>query len=223
MSRGTLVFDLDGTLAETAPDIMAALNFFLLREGLAPLPISAARALVGSGAKALIKRGFEVAGAPLPPEKLEAIFADLLDYYLEHIAKESHYFPGAEAALDALAADGFTLAICTNKPELHAKKLMQALGKADRFAFLAGRETYPFCKPDPRHILQTIRDAGGEASRAIMIGDSFNDIEAARAARLPSIGVTFGYTLVPMDQLGPDRLITHFDDLRAAAHALLPQ
>ncbi|WP_150286686.1 phosphoglycolate phosphatase [Rhabdaerophilum calidifontis] len=212
----TLVFDLDGTLAETAPDIMAALNHFLLREGLEPLPLAAARSLVGAGARALIERGFRAAGRPLATADLDRIFAALLDHYLENIAVRSHLFPGVEAALDTLAAAGHRFAICTNKPEPHARALVEALGILPRFAALAGRETFPFCKPDPRHLTETVRQAGGDPARAILIGDSRTDIDTARAAGLPVIGVTFGYSDVPMAELAPDRLIGHFDALPAA-------
>lgn len=219
--RATLVFDLDGTLAETAPDIMASLNHFLALEGLEPLPISSARNLVGAGARALIERGFKVAGRPLSPEKLDAIFLALLDHYLDHIAELSFLYPGAETALKTAAAKGHVLAICTNKPEPHARALVDALGILPMFGALAGRETFAFCKPDPRHLTETIWLAGGNPSRAIMIGDSRTDVDAARAANIPVIGVTFGYTDVPMAELKPDRIIEHFDALEAAVGSLL--
>jgi phosphoglycolate phosphatase len=219
--RTTLVFDLDGTLAETAPDIMGTLNHLLEREGLAPLPVSKARDLVGAGAKALLERGFAVSGRPLPPEKLNALFDDFLIHYLAHIADLSFLFEGVEAALDRLKARGFTLAVCTNKPEVHSIELLKRLGVHDHFAAIAGRETFPFFKPDPRHLLETIRAAGGEAARAIMVGDSRTDVDTARAAKVPVIGVTFGYTDTPIEQLAPDRVISHFDALDAAIEGLL--
>lgn len=220
--RGTIVFDLDGTLAETAPDIMATLNRILEREGLPALPVSRARELVGAGARALIDRGFRVSGAPLTPERLEALFQDFMADYLAHVHVESHLFPGVEAALDALLAEGYALAVCTNKPEPHSVKLIKALGIADRFRFIAGRETFAVCKPEPLHLIETIRAAGGASKPAIMVGDSKTDLDTARAARIPVIGVPFGYTPVPMADLGPDRLIAHFDELSAAVAALMP-
>ncbi|OYU49094.1 MAG: phosphoglycolate phosphatase [Rhizobiales bacterium PAR1] len=218
--RGTLVFDLDGTLAETAPDIMASLNHFLILEGLEPLPLSEARNLVGAGAKALIERGFRAAGRPLSPEKLETIFQALLAHYLEHVAELSFLYPSVESALKALEAREFRLAICTNKPEPHARALVEQLGILPMFAAVAGRETYAFCKPDPRHLTETILTAGGDAGRAIMIGDSRTDVDTARAANIPVIGVSFGYTDTPMAALKPDRLIQHFDELVDAVLAL---
>jgi phosphoglycolate phosphatase len=219
--RGLVVFDLDGTLAETAPDIMATLNRILVKEGLAALPLERARELVGAGARALIDRGFKVSGAPLAAEKLDRLFADFLVDYMENIHVHSHLYPGAVDALDALEAEGYAFAICTNKPEAHALKLVASLGIAERFRCVAGRETFPFHKPDPRHLTETIRQAGGDAARAIMIGDSKTDVDTARAAGIPVIGFTFGYTDVPMADLRPDIVLEHFDGLAAGVRRLL--
>jgi len=219
--RGTLVFDLDGTLAETAPDIMATLNILLTREGLPALPTAKARELVGAGAKALIERGFKASGMPLLPAKLEQLFAEFLPIYLDRIAEESHLFDGVEAALDRLAMKGFTLAICTNKPERHSLALVEALGVKNRFRAIVGRETFPFFKPDPRVLAETIRACGGTKERAIMVGDSITDLETARNLGVPTIGVSFGYTNVPMAELAPDRLIHHFNALDEAVDSLL--
>jgi len=218
--RATLVFDLDGTLAETAPDIMATLNHLLVREGLAALPVSAARNLVGAGARALLERGFKAAGEPLGPERLEALFQDFFVHYLDHVADSSHLFEGAEAALRQCREEGFALAVCTNKPEPHSRVLIEKLGALPLFDAIAGRETFAFCKPDPRHITETIRLAGGDPARSIMVGDSRTDVDAARGAGIPVIGVTFGYTDTPMQELAPDRIISHFDELRGAVRAL---
>lgn len=218
--RGTLVFDLDGTLAETAPDIMGTLNVLLEREGLAALPLERARELVGAGARALIERGFKASGKPLSTDKLDELFSAFLPHYLGRIAEASFLFPGVEAALDRLAGKGFSLAICTNKPEPHSLALVEALGIKNRFRAIVGRETFPFFKPDPRVLIETIRISGGDASRAIMIGDSKTDLDTAKAANIPTIGVSFGYTDVPMAELGPDRLIHHFDALDEAVESL---
>ncbi|MFY8115699.1 MAG: phosphoglycolate phosphatase [Rhabdaerophilum sp.] len=220
--RGTVVFDLDGTLAETAPDIMATLNVLLEAEGLAALPVSAARNLVGAGARALIERGFRASGVPLPPERLDQLFQAFLAHYLDHVADESFLFPGVEAALTALAGKGHLLAVCTNKPERHSRALIEKLGVMDHFGAIAGRDTFAFCKPDPRHLTETIRLAGGDIGRAVMVGDSRTDIDTARAAGLPVVAVTFGYTDTPVDQLGPDAVIGHFDALPAEIARLMP-
>ena len=216
----TVVFDLDGTLADTAPDIMATLNHLLAGEGLPALPVARARDLVGAGARALLERGFAAAGEPLSPERLDGLFARFLEHYLEHVAGGTTLFPGVEAALAELAEEGCLLAVCTNKPEPHSVKLLGELALSDRFAFIAGRETFPFCKPDPRHLTETIRRAGGDPSRGLLVGDSRTDLDTARRAGLPIIGVPFGYSDVPMAELGPDRMISGFDALAEAVRAL---
>ncbi|MEH3118721.1 MAG: phosphoglycolate phosphatase [Methylorubrum populi] len=216
-----VVFDLDGTLAETAGDLIGTLNVILAREGHAPLPPEQARDLLGAGARALIQRGFAVAGAPLTPERLETLFQDFLAHYGAHLTDNSHLFPGVVGALDRLEAEGFRLAVCTNKVESHAVALLEALGIAGRFATIVGKETFAFSKPDPRHITATVERAGGDPARAVMVGDSKADVAAARAAGIPVVGVTFGYTPVPMRDLGPDWVIDHFDALPEAVAALV--
>jgi phosphoglycolate phosphatase len=219
-ARPTLVFDLDGTLADTAPDIIATLNVILASEGLAALPVSAARELVGAGARALIERGFKRYDKPLPPERLEALFRDFLEIYAGRIADETTLFEGVAEALDRLAADGHRLAVCTNKPERHSMLLLDALGLTRRFAAIKGRDSFSVCKPDPRHLTWTIAAAGGQPDHAIMIGDSKTDIVTARAAGLPVIAVPFGYTDVPIATLEPDVVIADFAALPAAVATL---
>jgi phosphoglycolate phosphatase len=215
-----LIFDLDGTLAETAGDLMGTLNVILIREGLAPLPLADARSLLGAGARALIARGFAQAGRSLSPEKLQQLFADFLDHYNAHIADNSWLFPGVEAALDRCAQAGYVLAVCTNKLEHSSHLLLRALGIADRFKFVCGQDTFGVAKPDPTPLIETIASAGGDRARAIMVGDSRTDIDAARAASIPVIAVDFGYTDVPIAELHPDRVISHFDDLADAVAAV---
>ncbi|MCJ2036984.1 HAD family hydrolase [Methylobacterium sp. J-068] len=215
------VFDLDGTLAETAGDLIGTLNVILRREGLQTLPLAQARDMIGAGAKALIQRGFTTAGEPLSTERLEALFSDFITHYGDHLCDHSHLFPGVTEALDALRARGFLLAVCTNKYEHQAVRLLGLLGIADRFATICGRETFPYFKPDPRHITLTIARAGGDPARAVMVGDSRADIDAAKAAGIPVVAVPFGYTDLPVTELGPDRVIAHFDELGDAVDALM--
>jgi len=217
----TIVYDLDGTLADTAGDLMGALNFVLGREGLAALAVENARSMLGAGARALIQRGFAASRHELSPEKLEVLFGDFLAHYNAHIAVHTRLYPGVAAALDAFAAAGWRQAICTNKVEASAKLLMGRLGVADRFAFICGQDTFGVGKPDPKPLISTVAAAGGDLERAIVVGDSATDIRAARAARLPVIAVDFGYTDVPVTELGPDRVISHFDELKAACAALM--
>jgi len=216
-----VVFDLDGTLAETAPDIMRVLNVILVREGLPALPLERARELVGAGARALIERGFRVSGRPLDAETLERLFEDFLLIYAEDVASHSHLFDGVLGALDALAAEGYLLAVCTNKPILHTRLILDHFGIAQRFASVAGRDSFPFHKPDPRHLTLTIEAPGGDPARAVMIGDSRTDIATAKAAGIPTICVPFGYTDVPIETLEPDVVIQHFDALPAAVRQVL--
>lgn len=217
-----IVFDLDGTLAETAPDIIGTLNLILQREGLAPVPVAKARDLVGAGAKALIQRGFQLQGRPLDDGTLEVLFERFLHLYAGRVADESHLYPGVEAALAELTADGFVLAVCTNKPEHHSRLLLEALGITDYFSAICGRDTFAFSKPDPRHLTATIEQAGGDPAQAVMVGDSKTDVDTAKAAGIPVIVVPFGYTSIPPAELGGDRLVRSFEALRPAVQALLP-
>ena len=217
----TIVYDLDGTLADTAEDLVATLNWLLGREGLAPLPVESAGSLLGAGARPLIKRGFVASGKTLDPDELEALFADYLSYYKVHIADRTRLYPGVDQALTTFARAGWRQAVCTNKIESLAKLLITKLGIADRFAFICGQDTFGVGKPDPKPLLNTIAAAGGASKRAIMVGDSGTDIKTARAAAVPVIAVDFGYAYVPVAELGPDRVISHFDELMAACDALL--
>jgi phosphoglycolate phosphatase len=217
------VFDLDGTLAETAGDLVGTLNVLLRREKLPPLPLEEARDLIGAGAKALIQRGFSAAGEPLPTDRLEYLFGQFLEHYGEHLCDHTYLYEGLLPALDKLEGNGFILAVCTNKNEAHAIALLDKLGIGGRFSAICGRATFPFFKPDPRHITLTIDRANGDPARAVMVGDSRADIDAAKAAGIPVIGVTFGYTDTPVEQLNPDRVISHFDDLAEAVEILVPR
>ena len=216
-----VVFDLDGTLADTAPDLMATLNTLLAQEGLPTLPMEQAKSLIGAGARALIARGYESAGLTLAPERHELLFQQFLALYQQNICNETTLFPGVVSAMESLAASGFRLAVCTNKVEKHSRLLLDELGITAHFAAICGRDTFPFFKPDPRHLTETIAMARGDTRRAVMIGDSLTDIATARAARIPVIAVPFGYTDKPVESFGPDRVIEHFDALPAAVDAVL--
>lgn len=216
-----VVFDLDGTLAETAGDLIGTLNVVMVSEGLPEIPFEQARDLIGAGAKALIRRGFAVAGRDLPDAKLEELFAMFLTHYGENIRIHSHLFDGVIASLDALDGEGFRLAVCTNKMEGHAVKLLDLFGIKQRFAFISGKDTFHVSKPDPFHLTETIRLAGGDPSRAVMVGDSRTDIDTAKAAGIPCVAVPFGYTDKPVAELGPDVVIQHFRELPGAVRLLL--
>lgn len=217
----TVVFDLDGTLVDTAPDLVATLNFLLVREGLGTLNITEVRSMIGAGARALIARGFAAAGTRLTPERAERLFGDFVARYRDHIADESRPFPGVSTALDRLAAAGARLAVCTNKPTNLSVALLETLNLAHRFAAIVGPDAAPAPKPDPRHLIAAVEAAGGEPSRAILVGDSATDARAARAAGIPLILVSFGYTDIPARDLAPDILIDHFSAVPEACARLL--
>jgi phosphoglycolate phosphatase len=215
-----VVFDLDGTLADTAPDLIATLNVILGREGLPPVPVEGANELIGAGARALVERGFEAGQRELAPAKSDALYRDFLAYYAENLCNESRLFPGVVEALDTLAAQGFRFAVCTNKIEAHSRRLLDALGVSTRFAAICGRDTFAYFKPDPRHLTLTIEQAGGDPARSIMVGDSITDIATAKAAAIPVVGVTFGYTDRPVRELEPDVAIDAYEELPGAVAAI---
>lgn len=215
-----IAFDLDGTLVDTAPDLIGALNHILKRERLPPLPLESARNLIGSGARRLIERGFEAEGRQLTQEQASRLTADFIAYYADHIAELSRPFDGLEEALDELAARGCRFAVCTNKLEWLSRRLLDQLGLTDRFAAICGADTFGASKPDPVILRQTIVSAGGHVSSTVMVGDAGTDVGVARRTGVPVIGVSFGYTETPIAELKPDRLIDHMRDLPAAVESL---
>jgi phosphoglycolate phosphatase len=222
MALPVLVFDLDGTLIDTAPDLVDTLNVVLGREGLPPVPYDIARKLIGGGSRMMIRRGVEAEGRALAPAELDRLFADFIAHYSEHIAERSRPFPGLIEALDQLAASGWRFAVCTNKLERLSILLLEQLKLAERFVAICGQDTFGMPKPDPEVLRRTIAAAGGRLQDAIMIGDSGTDIRTARAAGVPVIAVDFGYTEQPVTELGPDRIISHFAQLPAAIAELSP-
>jgi len=218
LKDATIVFDLDGTLVDTAPDLSNALNHVLTARGHDPVPAAAVREAVGRGARAMIEEALERAATQ---DDVDRMLADFLMHYEANIARESRPFPGAVAALERLSSAGARLAVCTNKRESLTRMLLQALELQDYFAATAGRDTFGVSKPDPGHLLGVIAAAGGTASRAVMVGDSAVDIAAARGAGVPSILVTFGYRPPPPEGPHADAVIEHFDGLEEAALPLL--
>ena len=217
----TIVFDLDGTLIDTAPDLIYALNLIFTQEGLPEVPYATARNLIGGGAQVMIQRALAAEERDATPAEMDRLYKAFIAYYSEHIADRSRPFPELEATLDDLAADGHMLAVCTNKLEWLSLRLLQALNLTRRFAAICGPDTFGASKPDPEIFCQTVRRAGGEPSQAIMIGDSKTDIHTARAAGVPVIAVDFGYTDVPITSLQPDRIISAFSELPGAISDLL--
>jgi phosphoglycolate phosphatase len=213
MPAPTIVFDLDGTLVDTAPDLIDTLNVILARHDVAPVNFDEARSMIGAGVKPLLVRGLASQGVQLPAAEIDLLFGEYLEVYAAHIADQSRLFPGLEQALDALAAQGCRLAVCTNKLEWLSVRLLDALGLGSRFAAICGQDTFPMRKPDPEMLRLTIGRAGGDTRHAVMVGDSMTDVATAKAAGVPVIAVDFGYTDIAPAELGADRLISHFDAL----------
>jgi phosphoglycolate phosphatase len=215
----TIIFDLDGTLVDTAPDLIATLNAILSREGLPAMPEEEARLLIGHGARRMLQRGLAINGRN--GDGVDRLFGDFIAHYSDHLADGSRPYPGVEAALDTLAGRGCTFAVCTNKLESLAVRLLTRLGLADRFATICGQDTFAVQKPNPEALLATLRRAGGSRNCAVMVGDSLTDITTAKAAQMPVVAVDFGYTDVPVENLGPDKIISHYSHLPDAIETLL--
>ncbi|WP_322516548.1 HAD-IA family hydrolase [Rhodopseudomonas palustris] len=218
----TVVFDLDGTLIDTAPDLINALNYILVREGMPAVPLATARNMIGQGARRLLERGLELDGRVISPDDVNRLAVDFIDYYAANIAVESRPFEGLEQTLDVLAGRGYRFAVCTNKLEWLSKLLLDQLGLSSRFAAICGADTFGAAKPDPTILRETIGRAGGDLASAVMVGDAGPDVGVARRAGIPVIGVEFGYTEVPIAELKPDLLVGHMRDLPDAVGRLLP-
>src|ERR1700730_2810954 len=222
-SARIVVFDLDGTLVDTAPDLINALNFVLDREGLPPVPLHSARNMIGAGARRLIERGLELEGRAASVEDITRLTGDFIDYYAAHIAEFSRPFEGLEPALDELQALGYRFAVCTNKLGWLSKLLLDELGLSSRFSAICGADTFGVSKPDPAILRQTVARAGGQLSSTIMVGDAGPDIGVARRAGVPVIAVGFGYTEIPIADLNPGRPITLDREVGTAVEALMLQ
>lgn len=222
MPHPIIAFDLDGTLVDTAPDLIATLNAIFADRGIAPVDYAAARTMIGGGVRVLLERGLAEQGERFTPADLDGLYSIYLDRYAAHIADHSLIFPGLIPCLDRLSARGYRFAVCTNKLEWLSVRLLDAIGLSPRFAAICGQDTFGMAKPDPEMLRRTIARAGGDPARALMVGDSRTDIDTAKAAGIPVVAVDFGYTETPVTQLGPDRVISHFDDLEACIDALLP-
>lgn len=213
----TIAFDLDGTLVESAPDLIAAVNSVLLAENLTPLAYNEARPFISRGARWLLQRGLCANQAPVP----DTLFERFLHYYSAHLADASQPFPGVIAALKTLKAAGAKLVVCTNKPTDLSHRLLTQLGMAELFDGVVGIDAVTAAKPDAAHLIEAVHAVGGDLARTIMVGDADTDAGAARAAGTPLILVDFGYSEIPAAELAPDILLHHFDDLVAACAELL--
>ena len=209
----TIVFDLDGTLIDSAADLTEALNRVLIEHKLPIVTPAAVRHMVGDGAVRMIERGFAAAGRAFDEGLPESLRQAFLDHYGDCLTDSTVAFDGVVAALEALAGEGLRLGVCTNKPQAMSETILEHLDLARFFASVLGGDSLGVRKPDPAHLLATIRRAGGEVGAAVMVGDSHTDVAAARAAGVPVVAVSYGYTHIAPAELGADAVIDHFDDL----------
>jgi phosphoglycolate phosphatase len=221
MQNWTLVFDLDGTLIDTAPDLVAATNHVMSRLGLSPVSEKSIRGFVGHGALAMVKEAAAAQGRVLDQQELYDLFEVFIVHYTANIANHSKPYDGVLAALKSCKESGAVLAVCTNKIEAHARAVLDALSMSHYFAAVTGRDTLHVFKPDPGHLTGTIALAGGHAARAIMIGDSETDVRTAQAARIPVVAVDFGYSIEPIASFAPDAIISHYSHLPGALQILM--
>lgn len=213
MTRPTLVFDLDGTLVDTAPDLLDSLNHCLGLAGMRPASEPELRRYVGMGGLVMIKRAFAAQNVPLAEARLAELHGVFLEHYTSNIPGRSRPFPGVVAAMQRFIDAGYILAVCTNKYEALSRRLLDGLGLTERFAAICGQDTFPFRKPDPRHLTRTIEAAGGDPASALMVGDSRTDIDTAKAAGIAVVAVDFGYTDQHVSVFEPSRVISHYDEL----------
>lgn len=217
----TIGFDLDGTLVETHEDLIGTLNRMLALKGLPPCPVEGARDLIGGGARALLVHGFERAGAPVEDAQDPALFDAFIADYIEHIADHSRPFDGVVETLERLAARGATLVVVTNKRSDLSELLLGKIDLTRHFAAIVGPDRVSARKPSGAHFVEAVQKVGGDPARAVMVGDAAPDIGTARDAGVPVIGVTFGYTPVPMEDLEPDVIVDAFEDVEEAVDMLV--
>ena len=217
-----VLFDLDGTLVDTLPDIHHALSRLLAAEGRPPIPRDRARTLVGRGARALVADAFADGGRAPAKDDLDRLVAGWVALYEERPHGGSRPYPGAAAALEGLAEAGVPMGVATNKPQGLSVKVLEGLGLLGFFAAVVGADATPHRKPDGRHLTHTLARMGADGLSAVLVGDSESDVGAARDAGLPVIAVGFGYGRVPAADLGADAVIDRFDDLPAALDRLRP-
>jgi len=221
IAGATVVFDLDGTMIHTAPDLIRATNHVMAGSGLPPAPAEIITPAVSGGARAMITAALHHAGHPPDSIEMDPLLDMFSQFYIANIAEESHPFPGLIDTLDYFAAARVFLGVCTNKRQANADLLLRTLKLDGYFAVVLGADALPVRKPHPDHVLTTIARLGGDPARAVMVGDSAPDIEAARAAGIPAIAVTHGYSEEPIESLAPDRIVASLSELPEVVIALL--
>jgi len=216
--QATLLLDLDGTLVDTVPDLLASLNRLAASHGMPAFAAAEVIPMIGDGAAVLVRRAMAARGREATPDDIQKLLAD----YTANVADGSRLFPGVEPTLRAMAADGWRFAVCTNKPVVAARDLLEALGVLELFAAVGGGDSYRTRKPDPAHLLATLADAGGRADAAVMVGDHHNDVQAAAGAAVPCIFAAWGYGARPGAASGEVAAIAeHFPEVARLAPGLL--
>ena len=217
-----LIFDLDGTLIDSAPDVCASINRVLVGMGRRELTLEETKDMVGWGGRVLAEKALAKTGEPGNEDDVDRALKGFMDTYAKHPADHSVVFPGVIVALDAFKAAGIRLGICTNKPTATTPPVLEALGLNQYFDVVSCGDAVPHRKPDGRHVLQVVEGLGATSETTAMVGDSERDITGAINAGVRSIAVTFGYAHVPCDELGADALIDHFNDLPQALSDIAP-
>jgi phosphoglycolate phosphatase len=221
--RNIVIFDLDGTLVDTAPDLSRAVAHVLSELGAPTPPVEAMRNWIGGGGRKMVARGLEAAGLTLAEAAFEDAVDAFLAHYRAHLFDNSALFPGVSEALTALQGSGAAMGVCTNKYEETSVQLLAAL-RLDGFfgGVILGGDSLPVRKPDGRHVLAVAERLGGTGGQSVMVGDSATDVAAARDAGVPVIAVSFGYSDIPAAELGADAVIDSFDELVAALEVMPP-
>lgn len=212
MALSAVIFDLDGTLVDTAPDLHAATNHVLSTLKRRPITMEQVRAFVGHGARALIARGCEATGDPVDPRAIETLYQEFVIYYAANIAANSKPYPGVLALLEKCKDEGIALGVCTNKLESLSNQLLISLNMMSYFGAVVGPDTIGIAKPDPRPYLETLLRLNRQEGASILIGDSETDILTGQNAKVPVIAVSFGYTAQPVRNFSPTHIIDHFDE-----------
>jgi len=216
-----LIFDLDGTLVDTAPDLLGSLNAVLRSEGRRPVDLTDLRHLVGFGARVMMAEAFKLTGSAAEPTQIEGLMDTFLSHYEAHIADTSRPFPGVEETLNGLRADGARMGVLTNKPHDLTLLLLSKLKLDHYFVSIFGQGRVPYAKPDPRIFPDVVREVGGAGSGALMIGDSVTDVQTARAGGGKVLLLSYGYTPEPANTLGADAVVDEFRAVPAAVRRLL--
>ena len=213
MKKPILVFDLDGTFAHTAPDLLDSLNHCLALSSLPPAEPAQLMKYVGFGGRVMIERALEARGKSVTTREMNTLVEAFMEHYVANMPGKTKPYDGVVDVLNRFEAAGFINAICTNKFEAMSKTLIEGLGHTSRFSAICGQDTFAWKKPDPRHLFETIDLAGGDRRNAIMVGDTITDIDTAKLAGIPVIAVDFGYSDKHVSEFGPDAVISHFDEL----------